>query len=106
MIIKFNCSTIEFNELYSEKDSSRFEEKILFIFDTIEGNNNPEINHSNYLDFYSPESFYMSMLDLSLILKDIQIKNPLLDDDIIIDLLDYCCNVYGMEKIIKNLQSV
>jgi hypothetical protein len=106
MIIKFNCSTIEFNELYSEKDSSRFEEKILFIFDTIEGNNNPEINDFNYLDFNSIECFYISITDLEKILKDIQVKNILLDDDIIVDLLDHCYNVYGMEKIIKNLQSV
>lgn len=104
MIIKFNCSIDEFNELYVEKNLPLFEEKILFVFDTIEANDNPEINHSNYLSFNSPQSFYISILDLNLILKDIQNKNPLLDDDIIVDLLDYCSNVYGLEKIIKKIQ--
>jgi len=104
MIIKFNCSTIDFNELYSEKDPSRFEEKILFIFDTIEENVNPEINENNYLSFNKIDYFYISIIDLEKILKDIQIKNRLLDDDIIVDLLDHCRNVYGIGLLINKLQ--
>lgn len=104
MIIKFNCSIGEFNELYIEKNSVLFEEKMFNIFNKIEGNDNSVINENNYLDFNTPQSFYISIKDLEKILKDIQIKNSLLDDSLVVDLLEYCNNIYGMDVLIKKLE--
>lgn len=104
MIIKFNCSINEFNELYTERKSHLFDEKIFNVFNRIEGNDNSEINQDNYLEYNTPQSFYISINDLEKILKDVQIKNKLLDDSIIVDLLEYCNNIYLMDVLVKKLE--
>lgn len=104
MIIKFNCSINDFNQLYTENNSQKFEEKMFNIFNKIEANDNPEINENNYFDFNTFESFYVTINYLEKILKDVQIKNKLLDDSVIVDLLDYCNNIYGMDLLIKKLE--
>jgi SHS2 domain-containing protein len=106
MIIKFNCSINEFNELYTERNEEVFEEKIVSIFDTIETNDNLEIDESNYLEFNTPDSFYISIKDLEKVLKDIHVKNKLLNDFIIVDLLEHCHNIYGINNLVKNLELV
>ena len=106
MIIKFNCSINEFDELYTERNEHTFEEKIVSIFDTIETNDNIEINENNYLNFNTPDSFYISIKDLEKTLKDINVKNKLLGDSIIVDLLEHCHNIYGINNLVKNLELV
>jgi hypothetical protein len=106
MIIKFNCSINNFNELYTEKNSGKFEEIMFNVFNKIEGNNNSEINENNYLEFNTPQCFYISINNLERVLKDIQIKNKLLEDSVIVDLLEYCNNIYSMDVLIKKLELV
>lgn len=104
MILKFNCSNKRFNELYVEKNSNEFDEKIFDIFDCIVVSDNLEINEKNYLEYNTLDYFYISISDLEKILRDIQKKNFLLTDEILVDLLDHCNNIYNLDNLVKKIE--
>jgi tRNA(Phe) wybutosine-synthesizing methylase Tyw3 len=104
VIIKFNCSTAEFNELFNEKNKQEFDKKIIDIFDTIESNDNVEIDESNFLEYNTPNYFYLSIDDLEKIINNIKEKNSLLDDETIVELLEHCNNTYNLGKLVNSLE--
>lgn len=106
MILKFNCSSNYFNELYTERNSEKFNQKIYDVFSLIEGNNNKEINQENYLQYNTSDYFYISISDLEKNLKDIERKNHLLSDEILVDLLEHCHNIYNLNVLIEKLEQL
>jgi hypothetical protein len=105
MIIKFNCSVNDFNRLYIDKEESRFNETLIKVFESIDSNDNLNVNEENYLDYNNPEYFYLPINVFQKILNDIKRQNDKMDSEVIADLLEHSSNIIGLNRLINKLDN-